>query len=94
MLTPDPNAPFNSVLGPTRSELQTMRSNSQKYTVREVNAAKHAMLFIDSMGGPPIQAEISQLASMKTPPVTTSDLRRAIDIWGVPTADIKSRTTR
>ena len=94
MRTPDPNAPFNSVLGPTRSEMQTTRSNSQKYTVREVNAAKHAMSFINSMGGPPIQAAISQLASMKNPPVTTSDLRRAIDIWGVPTADIKSRTTR
>lgn len=95
MRSPDYRIPFQIVLGPTQSMLNTtVRDNAAKYTIRQVADAQKALAFLDGMGGPPLQAAVAQLSSMKNPPVAPSDIRRAIDIYGVPTPDTKSRTVR
>jgi hypothetical protein len=59
-----------------------------------VSDAQAALHYLGVMGGPPPQAAMSQVQSMKNAPVTGADIRRAIDIYGIPASDTKSRAVR
>ena len=75
--------------GPT-----TVAGQKAKYTARQVADANAALRFMDVMGGPALGGAIQMVNSMRHPPCTEYDIKRAIDIYGPMQRTVKGSTTK
>ena len=84
----------NAALVLSEHSISTVRSNMQKYTVRQVSAAQRARQFLSTIGNPPLAVAIQQSRNMTNIPVNEGDIKRCYDIYGPPLSQLKGSTKR
>lgn len=72
----------------------TVAGQMAKYTVREVSRAKEARALVERLGGPNPAAAAEAIDHMTGTTLTSSDVRRAVDIFGPCLKALKGCTTK
>ena len=90
----EPIIQTNAALVLSEHSISTVRSNLQKYTVRQVSAAQRARQFLSTIGNPPLSVAIQQSRNMTNIPVNEGDIKRCYDIYGPPLSQLKGSTKR